>query len=63
MKCKTCKDEPARCQGLCDDCQRLKALFKKMSPEQIEKVMQTAFQMADDMLDERFGPEAGTVIN
>jgi hypothetical protein len=63
MKCKSCREEPASCQGLCDDCQKLKALFKAMTPQQTDRLKQIAFQMADDLMDEKFGPEAGTVFN
>jgi hypothetical protein len=64
MKCKFCDEMEANTGGgLCDRCARLAKAFKAKSQARQAMVKALAVQMADDLLDESFGPEAGTVIN
>lgn len=63
-QCKVCEmDEAIDGQELCEGCLSVKQWFENASPEEADRMCRAARQMADDMLDERFGPEAGAVVH
>ena len=50
-------------EHFCSECQQDNNKLKSMTPEKKKAFCIGLKQLADDMVDEAFGPEPGTVLN